>query len=386
MFITHYTELYGANKSLTNLIEGLRVSGSAQVLLIAPAEGKVTEWARRRGVKYQVIPFHNEIYYGIRTGFLTKLKDFTKDVVKFILNWYQVIRYAGLARSYDIIHSNSSATLMGAYMAAWARRPHVWHIREFGWKDYRLVYNFGKRYFRFWLNKASVAISISKAIYEENVKCSIVELKPVINNGIMPSASLLAREEALKRSVVTAGNQLTFGIVGALVPGKNQLEALKAFNLLGKELPQTRLLIVGEGDVSYENLLKSYVREHQLEKQVFFTGYKEQIDDVYEEIDCLLMCSPNEAFGRVTVEAMSFGIVVIGFANAGTKEIISDSYNGLLYENGYPELHTRMNYLCNCAPDLFRALQENAIASCYEYTNEKNVEAISTLYDQLNLS
>ena len=48
-------------------------------------------------------------------------------------------------------------------------------------------------------------------------------------------------------------------------------------------------------------------------------------------MDILLMFSYAEGFGRVTVEAMSFGVPVIGFNNAGTTEIIKDKRNGYLF-------------------------------------------------------
>jgi glycosyltransferase involved in cell wall biosynthesis len=45
------------------------------------------------------------------------------------------------------------------------------------------------------------------------------------------------------------------------------------------------------------------------------------------------MCSKNEGLGRVTLEAMSYGKPIIGFDNAGTKEIIEDGKDGVFYNN-----------------------------------------------------
>jgi glycosyltransferase involved in cell wall biosynthesis len=63
-------------------------------------------------------------------------------------------------------------------------------------------------------------------------------------------------------------------------------------------------------------------------------------DDPYSYFassDVALMCSGCEAFGRVTVEAMKFGKPVIGSRAGGTRELIRDGWNGLLYEPGNPE-------------------------------------------------
>jgi hypothetical protein len=43
-----------------------------------------------------------------------------------------------------------------------------------------------------------------------------------------------------------------------------------------------------------------------------------------------LMCNPTEPFGRVTVEGMRSGLVVIGVKAGGTLDIINEE-NGLFY-------------------------------------------------------
>ena len=64
VFFTHYTELYGANKSLINLIEGLISIYNVEVLLIAPTSGKIIELALQKGINCDQIAFHNEVYFG----------------------------------------------------------------------------------------------------------------------------------------------------------------------------------------------------------------------------------------------------------------------------------------------------------------------------------
>ena len=56
-------------------------------------------------------------------------------------------------------------------------------------------------------------------------------------------------------------------------------------------------------------------------------------------MDIALVASCSEAFGRVTVEAMLAGMLVIGADVAGTSELICDGVNGILYEDD--------NQICN---------------------------------------
>ena len=63
-----------------------------------------------------------------------------------------------------------------------------------------------------------------------------------------------------------------------------------------------------------------------------FKGYVSDPYDTFHEADCLLMCSENEAFGRVTAEAMSACLPVIGKNSGGTPEVIVDEETGILYD------------------------------------------------------
>ena len=51
------------------------------------------------------------------------------------------------------------------------------------------------------------------------------------------------------------------------------------------------------------------------------------------EATALLMCSRNEAQGRVTIEAMFYGCPVIGYKAGGTQEIIKDGVNGFWFDS-----------------------------------------------------
>jgi glycosyltransferase involved in cell wall biosynthesis len=50
----------------------------------------------------------------------------------------------------------------------------------------------------------------------------------------------------------------------------------------------------------------------------------------YRRIDCGLMCSTSEGFGRTTVEYMSWGKPVIGRDSGATPEILETNLTGIL--------------------------------------------------------
>ena len=377
IFITHYTELYGANRSLLNLIEGLLVIGITNIMVLTPVQGKINEELEKRKICSLIIPFKNEIHYKNQKN--NPLKEF----VKFFYNWYVVLRYSKKLNitGKTIIHTNASVTFIGAYFSYWLKVPHVWHIREFGMDDYKIKYNYGYKYFQYWLNKANAVIAISKSIYSERVKDSTATIKEIIYNGVIFSEDLNAHIN--NKTNKLENNTITFGIIGVISKEKGQEEAIDAFINLQKKFQNVTLIIAGKGDAQYVNSLKEKVADNNLEQQIKFTGFIEETTNFYNAIDCLLMCSKNEALGRVTIEAMSRETPVIGFDNAGTSEIIKHAYNGFLYKEGASELSEIMSMIIqnkNILPGIinnaFETVQQN-------FTVEKYAREVSKVYQRI---
>jgi glycosyltransferase involved in cell wall biosynthesis len=75
-------------------------------------------------------------------------------------------------------------------------------------------------------------------------------------------------------------------------------------------------------------------------------GYRNDAFSYMCIADVVLMCSRSEGFGRVTVEGMLAGKVVIGARSGATTELIQDGVTGLLYTLGdYKELANKIQYI-----------------------------------------
>ncbi|MGJ8619814.1 MAG: glycosyltransferase family 4 protein [Methylophilaceae bacterium] len=83
-------------------------------------------------------------------------------------------------------------------------------------------------------------------------------------------------------------------------------------------------LIVGEvkkGKASYLKKLNKKVKQHELADWVTFVGHRDDLKEIMaiSKIVYSLSTEP-EAFGRTTIEALSLGIPVIGYAHGGVSE------------------------------------------------------------------
>lgn len=89
-----------------------------------------------------------------------------------------------------------------------------------------------------------------------------------------------------------------------------------------------------EVDSSYSLKLKSFVVENKLEERVVFLGMIDSVDSFFLSIDVLLVCSYDEVFPTVILEAMRERKLVVATRVGGIPEIIEHGSTGFLFEAG----------------------------------------------------
>ena len=143
----------------------------------------------------------------------------------------------------------------------------------------------------------------------------------LINNGVKEKKDITKEKGLLMR----------FGYIGRLEDEKNVICLLKAVNLLKKE--RFVLKIIGDG--SQKEWLQDYCIENDLEDKVIFMGYlsSDEIDNVYRQLDVVILPSKRETFGLVLAEGMMNGCPCIGSNIGGIKYIIDNGFNGYLFKS-----------------------------------------------------
>src|SRR5262245_51464449 len=306
-FITHYAELYGANLSLLNLIEGLRRYGVVPHV-IAPEQGDLLPELARRGVRAAVLPF--EWWVSPRRTLLGAAARLLRNRGRLRPLAAQIVRWGC-----DLVYSNSSVFAVGAMAAARLGLSHVWHLREFGWRDYGLLPDWGRHLSRLWFRTADATIFVSHALRREVLGRSPAANSHVIYNGVAPEAAFDERRRVAE-SLCGRRRPLTFVLVGRFRESKGQAVAIRAFAQLTAGHPAARLLLVGgagqTGEQGYLDGCRALAAELGLAGRVEFWGYITDPERAFLEADVALMCSRHEAMGRVTAEAMSACRPVIG--------------------------------------------------------------------------
>ena len=99
---------------------------------------------------------------------------------------------------------------------------------------------------------------------------------------------------------------------------------------------------------------------------------------MFNHADIILVCSRNEAFGRIILEAMLLRKPVIATNSGGTPELIKDGFNGLLYEVGnYHQLAEKIEYLIEHNHKMEELGEHGYAFAKKEFTKEKLWRAYS---------
>lgn len=349
LFFTHYSELYGANKSLLDLIDGLVLVYKIEPYVILPYEGDLMSVLNENKIPFEVVPFHQwcEIiqrrsrhpYRYIKNVIQTKKR--IKKINKF--NGEQIYNVKEKIGDFapDFVYSNSSVFNFGYLFAKKYHIKHIWHFREFGEKDYNLVF-FNKKNVIHCFNKSDKIIAISNAIkffYKTNYFVKNIE---VAHNSVLSMSVLEKIDKRKENKKVRNSSEIVFGIVGLLHKNKGQEDAIRAFKLVNSIYPETKLLIVGTGN---QHDLLNLSTDLNITSKVDFLGHLADPFDAFLNMDVNLMCSRNEGLGRVTIEAMAASIPTIGYRGGGTIEIVEEYKTGLFYENNYQDLSEKMIFL-----------------------------------------
>lgn len=169
---------------------------------------------------------------------------------------------------------------------------------------------------------------------------------------------------SIDTAVSRKGSALRLGYVGRLVPQKGVELLLKT---LTTQLADRdwRLVVAGEGDASYEMMLKrSYA-----DPRVRFVGFVEP-GAVLSQIDVLVVPSLwEEPLGRVWLEAYAHSIPVIASRRGGMPEGIEDGKTGFLFDPDRPgELAGAIASVLD-NPDSVEEMKAHAVEKwCREFT------------------
>jgi glycosyltransferase involved in cell wall biosynthesis len=311
----------GINTFLT--MRGMKGNRYEPVLACAPG-GALIDLVQRHGMEVKIFPS------------LVQPLDPLKDL-KAILDLTGHLR----TNPYQVVHThNSKAGFVGRLSAKLARVPVIvhtvhgfaFHQQEPPWR--RFLFRNLERLASHWCDRM---IFISQPLVEwaskEKIGCTMKMAR--IYSGIEMDRFHPVSEAEKRRLRAEWGigeHDGVIGIVSKLWAGKGHDLLIRAFKEIRKEMPQARLVIVGEGYLM--DSLQTLASQLQLSDAVIFTGFLEEIPQIIATFDVAVLPSYFEGMGRVLLEAMAMEKPVVGTRVGGIPDLIEEGLNGFLVSPG----------------------------------------------------
>jgi len=121
---------------------------------------------------------------------------------------------------------------------------------------------------------------------------------------------------------------IVFGCVARITPVKRHVDLLDAFAEVRRNVPQARLLLVGDGPGLPE--IQAKIAELGLGEDVHLLSFRDDVADLLPAMDALVLCSSSEGMSNAILEAMACGLPVVATAVGGNLHLVQHEQTGLL--------------------------------------------------------
>ncbi len=230
------------------------------------------------------------------------------------------------------------------------------------------------------ITKRITAISsatVSALIKYENFSSQKIDL---VYNGLEDSKYNISASRNIKKEFDIPEDVYIIGTVARLDPIKNQKMMFHALKSIKEKIPEIKLLVIGDGPErkSLENL----VIELQLQENVVFTGFRNDVHLFYQIMDIFLLTSFSEGTAMTLIEAMASSLPCIVTDVGGNPEVVINNETGIVIPSDRHDLLTTT--VCELLWDTAKIKKMGqAGRQRFEqnFTIEKMVDAYQKLYE-----
>ncbi len=118
--------------------------------------------------------------------------------------------------------------------------------------------------------------------------------------------------------------------VGGFMPEKNHKGLIRIFSRLIQEIPNAKLLLIGEGKL--KTAMEALVSEMKLSQNVIFLGRRSDVQQIMPCCQVLVLPSLLEGLPGVILESFVNKLPVVAYNVGGIKEVVIDKKTGWLVD------------------------------------------------------
>ncbi len=281
----------------------------------------------------------------------------------------------------DIIHAHLSKPVMLSLIAAFFVKVNVFVHEHSPIYENNITFFIYRTFLRLFGNKAAKFIAVSnklKQYYTQKLKIRKEKIC-VTHNAID-----LSYFNPAGYSAPEVKKQLGFGDEDIVTGFSGRLNIIKGVDILVRAMPllvdknaRFKLILIGDGPL--RDKLEKYVYANNIQSNVKFLGFCDNVPRMLSTIDIGVAPSRKETFGISCLEMMAMGVPVVASGVDGMTDFLVDGENCLIAPNDREALAQKILSL-NADNNLKEKLRENALKTADEFNLQNFITKIENLY------
>ncbi|WP_421945893.1 glycosyltransferase family 4 protein [Pedobacter sp.] len=315
------SDLYGGSKILS-IVAKILADNNHKPIVVLSETGELVDELNKLGVEVRIIRLGilRRKYFSI-PGILNRINVTGKawNVLSKLIDDEKI----------DILYSNTTGVLIGAFLAKRKKIKHIWHIHEIIAKPeiFTSVLSF---LIEKYSHNIIVVSNAVKQHWEKHIRKQAITR---IYNGI--DTSIYGQNEGLlKEELNLNNNDFLIGMIGRVNHWKGQDYFIDIAKLILEQQPNVKFVIAGDAYPGNEHLvdkLVNRIENENLKKAIHYIGYRTDIPNILNSLDVFVLPSTcPDPFPTVILEAMASSKPVIATKHGGACEMIADNETGIL--------------------------------------------------------
>ena len=324
LYVSIDSSMGGSTASLYNLIDG--ISDRVSPVVLFPEFGPGYDWFTEHGIECYVYPFV-KLYQFKRNHF--------RDVWNRPWRWHRIkkvrmdlkcalyMKKKLRGRKVSIVHSNTSPSDIGVFLAWLFGAKHIWHVRECLDLHMNAEIYGGMPRLIAEINKADARIAVSSFV------ASHWQMKPESTYVIYDAA------RSISEATYNSGKD-KFVLFSSyyITEQKGSRIAVEAFGNSHLSDEGFDLLFVGNCKEEYRQSLLETAARFDCYDNIKFIPCQRDVKPFFEKASVFLMSSKAEGLSRVVSEAMFFGCPVLASSESGgALDQVIDGETGFVFHS-----------------------------------------------------
>ncbi|MDN3587269.1 glycosyltransferase family 4 protein [Pedobacter aquatilis] len=315
------SDLYGGSKILS-IVAKILADGNHRPIVVISETGELVDELNKLGIEVRIIRLGilRRKYLSV-SGILNRVKVTGKA--------WQLLGDLIDDEKIDVVYSNTTGVLIGAFLAKKKKIKHIWHIHEIITKPkiFTKVLSFlvGK-----YSDNIIVVSDAVKNHWKEHIHRKTITR---IYNGIDTSVYGNS-EDSLRKELNLSQTDTLIGMIGRVNHWKGQDYFINIAKLILQKQPNTKFIIAGDAYPGNDHLvdkLVNRIENENLKNSVYYLGYRTDIPNILNSLDIFVLPSTSpDPFPTVILEAMASSKPVIATKHGGACEMIADEVTGIL--------------------------------------------------------